>query len=289
MVRREGKASEIAGATVEAEPCCTVPAGESPPRVIAGEPGSRPAPEAERPTGEAWCQEPSAAKAVRGEQQRGPQHQVKPAASSDVQSEGRAEHVPAKAMSSARESGWAGGLGGVWGAARAEGAVRNTRGPSAQPPSGKDRPYKPSAKAGGAQRESEGAVVPVRAVKNNAAGGKGPWGGTASAGGKGEGMARGSAPNNPGRQEPTEKVRQLQWKLYVAAKRQAWPANQLGAGSLRSPGPAPTARHHPLPEAVHAASRSPTRKPCAGNPHARFERRWGKPDRVSGTGTPIHQ
>ncbi|MDP3235217.1 MAG: hypothetical protein Q8N26_20725, partial [Myxococcales bacterium] len=45
MVRREGKAEEIAEATAEAEPCCASPAGESPARVIAGEPGSRPAPE----------------------------------------------------------------------------------------------------------------------------------------------------------------------------------------------------------------------------------------------------
>jgi len=145
---------------------------------------------------------------------------VKPAASSEKQSESRAEHVAAKVTFLARESGWVGSLGGVWGAARAEGAVRNTRDPSAPPTSGKDRPYKPSAKAGGAQRESEGAVVPVMAVKKNAVGGKGPWGGVASAGGKGEGMARESGSNNPGRQEPSEKVRQLQRKLYGAAKQQ---------------------------------------------------------------------
>jgi len=149
---------------------------------------------------------------------------VKPAASSQEQSGSRAEHVTAKAMQSAGKSGYAPSPGGVWGAARAEGAVRNTRDPSAQPTSGKDRPYKPSAKAGGAQRESEGAVVPKReiekAVKNNAVRGKGPWGGTASAGGKGEGMTREGASNNPGRHEPDEKVRRLQRKLYVAAKQQ---------------------------------------------------------------------
>jgi RNA-directed DNA polymerase len=145
---------------------------------------------------------------------------VKPAASSHEQSESRAEHVAVKAKSSPRESGWGEGLGGVEGAARAEGVVRNTRGPSAQPTSGKDRPYKPSAKAGGAQRESEGAVVPTRAVKNNAVGGKDPWGGVASTGGKGEGMDRESGPNHPGRQEPDAKVRELQRKLYVAAKQQ---------------------------------------------------------------------
>ncbi|HEX4620723.1 MAG TPA: group II intron reverse transcriptase/maturase [Myxococcaceae bacterium] len=145
---------------------------------------------------------------------------MKPAASSEKQSESRAEHFAAKAKSSFQESGWREDLGGVRGAARAEGVVRNTRDPSAQPTSGKDRPHKPSAKAGGAQRESEGAVVPTKAVKNNAAGGKDPWGGVASVGGKGEGMDRGSGPNNPGRPKPDEKVQQLQRKLYVAAKQQ---------------------------------------------------------------------
>ena len=58
------------------------------------------------------------------------------------------------------------------------------------------------------------------AAKNNAAGEKDPWGGVASAGGKGEGMVRGSGPNYPGGREPAEKVRRLQRKLYVAAKQQ---------------------------------------------------------------------
>jgi len=58
------------------------------------------------------------------------------------------------------------------------------------------------------------------AVKKNAAGGKDPWGGVASAGGKGEGMGRRAGPNYPVRPEPDEKVRQLQRKLYVAAKQQ---------------------------------------------------------------------
>jgi RNA-directed DNA polymerase len=218
MVRREGEAEERAQASAEAEPCCTFPAGESPVRVIAGEPGSRPAPEVERPTGEAWCQEPSAAQAVGGEQQRGPQHQVKPAASSELQSESRAEHVAAKAKQSAGKSGYAQRLGGVEGAARAEGELRNTRGPSAQPTSGKDRPYKPKAKAVGAQRESEGPVVPGKGVKKNAPGGKGPCSGRASERGTSEGMTRTAASKHPGGHQPIEKVRRLQRKLYGAAK-----------------------------------------------------------------------
>lgn len=153
-----------AEATAEAEPCCAVPAGESPARVIAGEPGSRPASEVERPKGEAWCQKPDAVKAAGGRQQRGPQHEVKPAASSESQSESRAAHVTAKATSLDRESGWSGGLGGVEGAARVEGEVRNTRDPSRLPTSGEGRAYKPKVKARGGERESEGLVVPMKAV-----------------------------------------------------------------------------------------------------------------------------
>ena len=80
MVRRENTEPTEGRLTGKAVSRCIAPAGESPVRVIAGEPGSRPAPEAERPDGEAWCRKPSAAKAVHGEQLRGPQHQVKPAA-----------------------------------------------------------------------------------------------------------------------------------------------------------------------------------------------------------------
>ena len=59
----------------------------------------------------------------------------------------------------------------------AEGSVRNRGGPTAQPWSGPGGSYKPKAKGTAAQRESEGIVVPEKAVK--AAGGKGPCGGGA--------------------------------------------------------------------------------------------------------------
>ena len=218
MVRREGRAKGIAEATAEAKPCCIVPAGESPARVIAGEPGSRPAPEAERRTGEAWCQKPDTVKAADGKQHRGPQHEVKPAASSEIQSESRAAHVTAKATFPARESGWAGSLGGVMGAARVEGEVWNTRDPSRRPTSGEGRAYKPKAKARGGERESEGPVVPMKA--GNVAGGKGLCSCRASTGVAGEGMPQTAAANHPAGQEPIEKVRRLQRKLYVAAKQQ---------------------------------------------------------------------
>ncbi|HEU4798538.1 MAG TPA: group II intron reverse transcriptase/maturase [bacterium] len=70
------------------------------------------------------------------------------------------------------------------------------------------------------QRESEGAVVPVMAATNNAAGGKGSWGEGAVDGGKREGMAGKTGPNFPRGREPMDKVRQLQRRLWSVAKRQ---------------------------------------------------------------------
>jgi group II intron reverse transcriptase/maturase len=54
---------------------------------------------------------------------------------------------------------------------------------------------------------------------NNAAGGKGPCGGHVGASGKREGMAGKTGPNHPHRREPVDKVRQLQRRLWAAAKR----------------------------------------------------------------------
>ena len=142
----------------------------------------------------AGCQKP-----LRREPARGPQHQVKPAASSDLQSESRAAHLTAKAMSIAPQSGdvRAVGLGGVQGAARVQGDERNTRGPSARPWSGQSAWYKPMAKSRRAQRESEGVVVLLITVPNNAVGGKGLCFGRARNEGTCQGMAGRTGPNYP--------------------------------------------------------------------------------------------
>ena len=57
------------------------------------------------------------------------------------------------------------------------------------------------------------------AAQKNAAGGKGPWDGRVAGAGKREGMAGRSGPNHPDRRKPIDKVRQLQRRLCVAAKR----------------------------------------------------------------------
>ena len=54
----------------------------------------------------------------------------------------------------------------------------------------------------------------------NASGAKGPCGGRVVVGGKREGMAGGSGPNHPITRKRDDKVRQLQRRLWVAAKRQ---------------------------------------------------------------------
>ncbi|MEZ4454844.1 MAG: hypothetical protein R3B09_35665, partial [Nannocystaceae bacterium] len=166
---------------------CTAPAGASPVRVSARAPGSRPQARGEILAARAGRQEPP-----RREQERGPQHEVKPAASTEKQLRSRAAHLTAKATSPAHSSGpeSAGGPHGVRGAARVQGAMRNRRGPSVRPTSGRGDSYKPKAKSSAGQRESEGVVVPAMAAKNNAAGGKGPCGGHVDGEGKREGMAR---------------------------------------------------------------------------------------------------
>jgi RNA-directed DNA polymerase len=69
------------------------------------------------------------------------------------------------------------------------------------------------------QRASEGVVVPMIAATNNAAGGKGPCGGPVDGARTREGMAGPPGPNHPHRRTPMDKVRQLQRRLWVAAKR----------------------------------------------------------------------
>jgi RNA-directed DNA polymerase len=57
------------------------------------------------------------------------------------------------------------------------------------------------------------------AATNNAVGAKDPCGGRAGRAGKREGMAGKTGPNHPGGREPADKVRQLQRRLWSAAKR----------------------------------------------------------------------
>src|SRR5438552_16590718 len=96
----------------------TEPAGVSPARTGIGPSGSRPPARGEIAVAEAGRRKP-----LRREQERGPQHQVKPAASTDRQCGSRAEHVTAKAPFAVGKSEVtpAANPAGVWGAARGQG------------------------------------------------------------------------------------------------------------------------------------------------------------------------
>jgi len=202
MVRRDEDVGETGRPVAAAPSRFASPAGASPAPVSAGAPGSRPPVRGEIRDAEARCQKP-----LRREPERGPQHEVNPAASTEKQSGGRAAHVTAKATPEARAPERAAGSGGVRGAARVQGDARNTRDPSAQPSSGRSEPYKPEAKSAAAQRESEGVVVPSIAMTKNVAGGKGPCFDRAGKAGTREGMAGKTGPNYPGPPERHEEAR----------------------------------------------------------------------------------
>lgn len=87
------------------------------------------------------------------------------------------------------------------------------------PESGQRASYKPMAKARGAQRASEGAVVVKRTATNNTVGAKGPCGGHVEDASTREGMTGRPGSNHPGGGDSIDNVRQLQRRLWVAAKR----------------------------------------------------------------------
>jgi hypothetical protein len=160
MVRRDDDRTPATSRSRNLPSCCEDPAGESPASVSAGAPSSRPAAEGEIPTAEAGRQKRARQqKLFSTEQARGPQHEVKPAASTEKQPESRAGHVAAKATTSKRATERNEDLGGVWGAARVQGSSRNTRDPSAQPLSRLGGGNRPEAKATIAQRKSDRAIV----------------------------------------------------------------------------------------------------------------------------------
>ncbi len=116
---------------------------------------------------------------------------------------------------------------GVGSAARVHGEARNTGDPSARPQVRGTRSDQADGQARAVQRKSEGIVVPIRAAPQNAAGGKGPWGGHDGGGREHKGMVEARAagspshrrPNSPGRRKSVDNVERLQRHLGAAAKR----------------------------------------------------------------------
>ena len=99
-----------------------------------------------------------------------------------------------------------------------QGSSRNTRDPSAQPTSRLGDATRPSAKGVIAQRKSDGVIVPTMVATKNAAGGKGHERGRVGEEGKRKGMTGESRSNSPERRKPIDNVRQLQDRLWAAAK-----------------------------------------------------------------------
>jgi Reverse transcriptase (RNA-dependent DNA polymerase) len=232
MVRREDEGNRPHGVRANPTSRCDDPKGESPVSVSGDAPSSRLPARGEIPVSEAQRQEPGKrGEPFTGRQVRGPQHKVKLAASSHLQSEsagwepaGRAAHFTAKATPRERDTERARGLGGVGSAARVQGSSRNAREPSAPPLSRQGASYKPKAKANIAQRKSEGTIVltapATKAAQNNAAGGKGPWGtGRVDRRGTRKGMDA-KRPNSPVGRSSGENVRRLQDRLRDVAKQQ---------------------------------------------------------------------
>jgi RNA-directed DNA polymerase len=78
--------------------------------------------------------------------------------------------------------------------------------------------YKPPAKTPAGQRESEGTIVVTSRATNNARGAKGPCGGNVGRASTREGMTGRTGSNHPGGRASIDKVRQLQRRLWSAAK-----------------------------------------------------------------------
>lgn len=104
MVRRDAEEKLIPEGGGLALACCATPTGESPVPAGVGAPGSRPEGLEGNLRARAGRQEPVRRREPGGgEQAGGPQHEVKPAASTELQPAGRAAHVTAKAAPLAQE------------------------------------------------------------------------------------------------------------------------------------------------------------------------------------------
>jgi hypothetical protein len=194
MVRRDDGVSS----RELSESCCASPTGESPVPVSVGAPGSRSPDSREIAYAEARRRKPR-----NGRQERGPQHEVKLAASTQKQSGSRAAHVTAKATSSTGRSEMiVEDSRGVWRAARVQGEARNTGDPSTQSFVEDTRSDQADGQARAVQRKSEGIVVPMMTATQNAVGGKGPWGGHDDVIRNDKGMVATRGAGNPSHRRP---------------------------------------------------------------------------------------
>jgi len=221
------------------------PAGESPVRVGVGAPGSRPQSRGETPAAErgveslfggskrAGC-DCSLVKGAMGEPSRschGEGHVCR------VEFRSRRRVLPGYGKLHARTV-WS----GTW----------ETRLPSLV---SKDRSYKPRAKSSGGQRESEGVVVVMIGVQNNAPGAKGPCFDRACVGSERQGMAarlmRSNYPGGRRSVEPTASEMACSATCRLVAR--ARPRGRLWVAAKRSQDPAPRVKQSRWGDSLRAA------------------------------------
>lgn len=176
---------------------CARPAGGSPVRVDTGVPGSRP-----QFVGEIWRAERGVESLFGGSKPA--DRSIKRILQPRQRNNGGAEPLmsrrrprPAGPVPGSQHVGSLRGTGsGMW----AWSGTEQERPVCACVASRGDRPDKPMVKPAGAQRESDGVVVPTAAAgQHNPRSGKGPDFGHAGRGGMCKGMAGTARPNHPGR------------------------------------------------------------------------------------------
>jgi RNA-directed DNA polymerase len=211
MVRPDDRRHPNASAEGSDRSGCIDPAGESPAQVSVGAPGSRLPALIERLDAEAQRREPGNP----GEQACGPQpSEVNVAASSDDQPKGvresRAGHVTAKATDSDLDPKRSLDLPGVWTAARTHGSMWNGRGPTRSSSSEEGELISAERETASCREGVRGGRSSDEAVENTV---ERRTPASVAPRCKDERGHGAKAPNHP-----KEKVRQLQRRLYVAAK-----------------------------------------------------------------------
>jgi hypothetical protein len=212
--------------------CCIGLAGGSPAAVGTGALRSRPRVSGEIPPPERGVESPQGAvRLLRGEKACGPsmKRTLQPRERTTRKGGSAEPLMSRRRQQTASGSGATQDALGVRRRARRHSPMRNRRGPTRWPTSGRSDSYKPMVKWSQTGRESEGPIVLLTPVETRVEG-RGPALVTPESEGKCEGMV--ARPNNP-----FDKAREPQSRLFMSAKRQ-WTRcrtrGTLGPGGVTS-------------------------------------------------------
>ena len=249
---------------------CVVLAGGSPAAVSAGAPRSRVRACGEIHSSERTVESPQEiARFLGGEQRRGPsvERTLQPREISPRKG-GVAEPImPRRRQQTASaRTGRMQDAPGVLRRARVDSATRNRRDPTRWLTSSEGRPYKPSVKGAGAGRESEGLIVLRKAATTTLSEGRSPALVALVNGGKDEGMARWGP--TPRRRTKYDNPSASCTRRQASSGTGGTVCDRHGSSGVTSWG-----RLGDFQTLEVCMRRAKTiGKPCAGNPHARFER-----------------